>query len=278
VLRSGRICYTNDLPVYAGIDAGAVPYPGALEAGVPARLNRALLDGELDLSPVSSAFFGKHAERFYLLPDICIASDGPAMSVLLVSEAPLDRLGDTVIVSPETETGRSLLRCILRRCYAAEPAFVEDPDPLMRARHSGVPVLLIGDRANDALLGCPAAHVHDLGELWRRWTGEAMVFAVWAVHRAVAESRPNEVDAAARALAASLSWGACNHPAVLSAADRAHSRPPGFYALYYRALRFEFDARARRGLVRFYREMAACGLLEQVPRLEFLRFADAVAS
>ena len=53
-LRCGRIQYTNDLPIYAAFDAGAIEYPGTLHADVPARLNAMLLGGELDLSPISA--------------------------------------------------------------------------------------------------------------------------------------------------------------------------------------------------------------------------------
>jgi chorismate dehydratase len=54
MLRSGRIIYTNDLPIYTAFDEGAVRYPGALVADVPSNLNAMLLDGRLDLSPISA--------------------------------------------------------------------------------------------------------------------------------------------------------------------------------------------------------------------------------
>ena len=40
VLRAGRINYTNDLPIYCAFDEGAVAFPGALVADVPAAAER----------------------------------------------------------------------------------------------------------------------------------------------------------------------------------------------------------------------------------------------
>ena len=69
-LRCGRIRYTNDLPIYAAFDEGAVHYPGVLHSDVPANLNAMLLAGELDLSPISAYAYAKYAEDLVLLPDL----------------------------------------------------------------------------------------------------------------------------------------------------------------------------------------------------------------
>ena len=68
MLRCGRIRYTNDLPVYAAFDAGAIEYPGTLHADVPSRLNAMLVDGELDLSPISAFAWAQHSTELVLLP------------------------------------------------------------------------------------------------------------------------------------------------------------------------------------------------------------------
>src|SRR5260370_16604956 len=73
-VRCGRISYTNDLPVYAAFDLGAIEFPGVLSAAVPSELNRALLAGGLDISPVSSIFYAPHPEELTLLSGICIGS------------------------------------------------------------------------------------------------------------------------------------------------------------------------------------------------------------
>jgi chorismate dehydratase len=97
MLRSGRIIYTNDLPIYAAFDTGAVRYPGALVADIPAHLNAMLLDGRLDLSPVSAFHWAKHADELLLLPDLCIGARREVWSVLCVSREPLAELGGATI-------------------------------------------------------------------------------------------------------------------------------------------------------------------------------------
>lgn len=150
-LRCGRIRYTNDLPVYAAFDAGVIAYPGTLHADVPARLNAMLLDGALDLSPISAFTWASNAHRLVLLPDLCIGAREEVVSVVLVSAiAPPLLAGAEIFVSAESATGRSLLRIILERRYGIRATYVDETDPAARAS-AGDPTLLIGDSAIDAI-------------------------------------------------------------------------------------------------------------------------------
>src|SRR5947209_11661546 len=85
MLNCGRIRYTNDLPIYAAFDEGVIEYPGTLHADVPAALNEMMLDGRLDMGPVSAFAYAKDFERFVLLPDLCIGARDEVISVVLVS-------------------------------------------------------------------------------------------------------------------------------------------------------------------------------------------------
>ncbi|MBD5654596.1 MAG: menaquinone biosynthesis protein, partial [Candidatus Eremiobacteraeota bacterium] len=241
MLRSGRIIYTNDLPIYTAFDEGAVRYPGALVADVPANLNAMLLDGRLDLSPISAFAWALHARDFALLPAPCIGARDEVWSVVCVSRAPLSELnGATIAVTRESASGRNLLRVLLERRYGVTADFVEHPDPFAFAAQGG-PALLIGDRAIDARLTFAPQNVHDLGADWHAWTGLDMVFAVWAVRRDVLRRYPADVRAALDALVASRTWGTAHMDRVLAAAQATSPRPPGFYAAYYDTLNFDFD-------------------------------------
>ena len=268
MLRSGRIIYTNDLPIYAAFDAGAVRYPGALVADVPANLNAMLLDGRLDLSPISAFHWAKHADQLALLPDLCIGARREVWSVVCVSRKPLAELdGATIAVTVESASGRNLLRVLLERRYGVRATFVESTDPLAAAKN-GEPALLIGDRAIDAQQTFAPAHVHDLGLEWNDWTGSDMVFAVWAVRRDTLARHADQVEDAMRALVASQRWGTANMDAVVANAQATHERPAGFYAAYYDTLNYTFDDRARSGLRRFVEESYAVGAIGAVPSVE----------
>jgi len=268
MLRTGRIAYTNDLPIYAAFDAGAVDYPATLVPGVPSTLNRMLLEGELDLSPVSAFHWAHHADELALLPELCIGARTAVWSVVCVSPKPLNELGGaTVVVTRESESGRNLLRLLLVRRYGVGATFVESADAFEAAAR-GEPALLIGDRALDARERFAPAHVYDLGSLWHDWTDCDMVFAVWAVRKDVLARRPREVGAALEALLAARRWGGTHMDAVVAAAQTVRARAPGFYARYYETLNFTLDERARAGLTRYVHELHRLGAIPGAPSVE----------
>ena len=265
MLRCGRIVYTNDLPIYAAFDAGAIAYPGTLRADVPSRLNAMLLAGELDLSPISAFEWAKHAGELVLLPDLCIGARDEVVSVVLVSATPPALLdGSTVYVTGESASGRSLLQVILERRYGVRPTYTVEAEPLERAR-AGNPTLLIGDAAIDAIEAFPAGHVYDLGTLWHEWTGEQTVFAVWAATRAAYERDPEGVRACMHALTDAYTWSRSHTESVVEAAHRVIPRRAGFYETYYGKLNFTFHSAAQNGLAAFCRELFAVGAIPAVP-------------
>jgi chorismate dehydratase len=265
VLRCGRIRYTNDLPIYAAFDQGAIAYPGSLHGDVPASLNAMLLDGRLDLSPISAFAYAKHAADLVLLPDLCIGARDEVISVVLASPTPPALLdGAEIVVTEESESGRNLLRVLLERRYGIAPRYVEDGDPLARARE-GRAVLLIGDRAIDAIQTLPPETIYDLGRLWHEWTGEQTVFAVWAARRDAYERDAEAVRACMHALTDAYSWSRGNMPSVIAQAQRMIPRPSGFYENYYARLNFTFHSAAQSGLAAFCRELLAIGAIGHMP-------------
>ena len=267
--RCGRIAYTNDLPVYAAIDEDAVVFPGQMTAGVPADLNAALLRGDLDISPISSAFYATHADKFVLVPGVCIGAAGAVHSIVCVSDVKLEDLAHREIATTrESATGRMLFRLICRR-LGFDPVLVVSDDPFARYQADGSPCLLIGDKAIDATQQAPPASVHDLGQRWFELTGNGMVYAVWAARRDYAIAVPDNVRAVSASLRMALRWGLENMATVIARAQSARYRPTGFYEMYYRALRFELDGEARTALSRFFETAYANDMIPAVPRLQF---------
>jgi len=264
-LRCGRIRYTNDLPIYAAFDEGAIAYPGTLHADVPARLNAMLLAGELDLSPISAFAYAAHHEQLVLLPDLCIGARDEVISVVLVSQAPPALLeGAEIFVTEESASGRNLLRVLLERRYEVAATFVEDARPLEHAL-AGRPALLIGDAAIDALQTLPREFVYDLGALWHEWTGEQTVFAVWATRREAYERDPEAVRACMHALTDAYTWARGNMDRVCALAQGVFPRPSGFYERYYAKLNFTFHSAAQSGLRAFCRELRVIGAIGSEP-------------
>jgi len=268
--RCGRISYTNDLPVYTAIDEDALSFPGSLVADVPSELNRALLEGQLDISPISSALYAAHAGELLLLPHICVGAHDAVRSIYCISaREPAALAGTTIAVTKESLTARTLLRVICRTWYGFDPVMAESDDPLAAYLKDGSPCLLIGDKAVDASEMLPEASLHDLGTLWRSLSGSGMVFAVWAVRAEYARSAPEATRAVASALAASLAWGLENIEHVIRRAQRIHPRREGFYAEYYRTLNFRLDEQALAALVTFFASAKEAGVFREAPPLRF---------
>ncbi|HEV7178976.1 MAG TPA: menaquinone biosynthesis protein [Candidatus Baltobacteraceae bacterium] len=264
-LRCGRIIYTNDLPIYAAFDEETIAYPGSLHADVPAALNAMLLDGRLDLSPVSAFAWAQNPDDLVLLPDLCIGARESVVSVVLVSQiAPSLLDGAQIALTKESASGRNLLRVILERRYGVVPHYVDDDDPLARATE-GTPALLIGDAAIDALERFPRKHVYDMGTLWHEWTGQQTVFAVWAARREAYERDPEAVRACMHALTDAYTWSRSHMDQVIAFAQAQRPRAPGFYSSYYGKLNFTFHSAAQSGLAAYCRELHAIGAIAAVP-------------
>src|ERR687885_2666472 len=161
MIRLGRISYVNMAPVFYRLDAEVEEV-----SGVPTDLNRRLLAGELDLAPISSVEYARHAPRLRILPRLCVSSEGAVDSIQLVSKLPLERVR-TVAVTPESATSVVLTRVLLPE--AEHVPLGEEADAK----------LLIGDAALQSAFNDPTPH-YDLGRLWLERTGLPMVFAVWA--------------------------------------------------------------------------------------------------
>ncbi|MDQ6826134.1 MAG: menaquinone biosynthesis protein [Candidatus Eremiobacteraeota bacterium] len=266
MLACGRIGYTNDLPIYAAFDEGAVRFSGTLHSGVPSALNAMLVEGRLALSPISAFAYAQHASELVLLPDLCIGAKREVLSVLLVSKlSPALLDGATIAVTAESASGVALLRVLLEQKWRVHTRFVTSDDPLKTALRTNSPALLIGERAIDARFAVRPDYVYDLGSVWYDWTGEASVFAVWAARRDVFERDRDSVQTCMRELRAAYAWGAGHRKQVIARAQLMHPRPVGFYEEYYEKLNFELDSAARRGLQRYFEELCVIGAIKENP-------------
>jgi chorismate dehydratase len=247
VIRLGRISYVNMAPLFFRLDAEVEEVPG-----VPTALNRALLDGAVDLAPISSIEYARHAPRLKILPRLCVSSEGAVDSIQLVSRAPLASIS-SVAVTPESATSVALVRVLLPE--AEHVPFDEPADA----------TLLIGDAALQSMFEDPTPH-YDLGRLWREQTGLPMVYAVFACPD---PAPPGVVELEDALLAAHEE--ARGHPEELAReASAAYGYPAGFLARYFEKLRYRFGPRERAGLLTFFELARDAGELERVPELRFV--------
>jgi chorismate dehydratase len=248
MIRLGRISYVNMAPVFYRLAADVEEV-----AGVPTELNAMLLAGEIDVAPISSIEYARHAGRLRLLPRLCVSSEGAVDSIQLVSRTPLERVR-SVAVTPESATSAVLVKVLLPE--AEHVAFDRPAD----AR------LLIGDAALRSAFEDPTPH-YDLGRLWRERTGLPMVFAVWAAREPLADGLPDLEEA----LVGSLRLARAEPERLAYEASERYGYPPGFLARYFEKLRYRFGPRERAGLMTFLELARDAGELERVPELRFVR-------
>jgi chorismate dehydratase len=248
VIRLGRISYVNMAPVFFELDAEVEEV-----AGVPTELNRRLLDGEIDIAPISSIEYARHADELRLLPRLCVSSEGAVDSIQLVSRVPLERIR-TVAVTPESATSVVLVRVLLPE---AEHVPLGEPADA---------TLLIGDAALRSAFEDPTPH-HDLGRLWRERTGLPMVFALWAAREPCAPGLLELEDA----LVASVRLARAEPERLAREASERYGYPPGFLARYFEKLRYRFGPRERAGLLTFLELARDAGELAAVPELRFVQ-------
>src|SRR5256886_16070302 len=127
--RVGPIQFLTCLPLYWGLMRSGALLDVDLHKDAPDRLNAALVAGDLDIGPISLVEYLRHADDLLLLPDLAVGSDGPVLSVNLVSTRPLAELdGGRVALGSTSRTGVPLARMRLRpRDRRTAPAFPRPP-------------------------------------------------------------------------------------------------------------------------------------------------------
>jgi chorismate dehydratase len=234
-------------PIFFGLEADVEEV-----SGVPTDLNERLLAGEIDLAPISSIEYGRHAERLRILPRLCVSSEGAVDSIQLVSRAPLASV-TSVAVTSESATSAVLVRVLLPE--AEQVPLGEDADAK----------LLIGDAALKSMFEDPTPHF-DLGRLWLERTGLPMVYAVFAC----ADPPGEGVAELEGSFLSALRSNRAEPERLARDASARYGYPPGFLARYFEKLRYRFGPRERAGLLSFFELAAEADELDRVPELRFL--------
>jgi chorismate dehydratase len=227
-------------------------------SGVPAELNARLIAGELDLAPISSIEWARHADRLRILPRLCVGSEGAVDSIQLVSRLPLEQVR-RIAVTPESATSVVLTTVLLPE--AEHVPLGDEADA----------TLLIGDAALRSAFEDPTPH-YDLGRLWLERTGLPMVFAVWAAP----DPPPAGLAALEDALVASVRRARAEPEQLAFEASERYGYPAGFLARYFEKLRYRFGPRERAGLYTFLEMARDAGELDDVPELRFVHEAVTV--
>jgi chorismate dehydratase len=266
--RVGHIQFLNCLPIYWGLMRSGALIDVDLFKDSPERLNAALVAGDLDIGPISLVEYLRNAEDLLLLPDLAVGSDGPVLSVNLVSAVPLESLdGRPVALGATSRTGVMLAQMYLESHVGVRPTYFQSPPDLARMLDEAEAAVIIGDVALRAMHDAPQHgwQVTDLGQAWRTWTGLPMVFAAWAVRRDFAEAHPGLVKDVHEAFLRSRELCLTELDEVADAAARWETLSAETLATYFRTLDFSLGERQVEGLREFARRAAERGAVPPLP-------------
>lgn len=247
MIRLGRVPYLNMAPVSYRVDAVVDEVLGS-----PAEQNAALLDGRVDVAPISSIEWARNADELLLLRRLCVSSEGAAGSIQLVAEMPFPDIR-RVAGTAEGVTSVVLTKVLLPH------AELVGPDDEADAK------LLIGDTALKSAFDDPTPH-YDLGKLWLDRTGLPMVFAVWAC----SDPAPAGIGELEDALVASVKRARREAQWLAQQAANDYGYPAGWVARYLEQLHYSFGPRERAGLRHFLALAKDVGELDEVPELRFV--------
>lgn len=268
--RVGHIQFLNCLPLYHMLVKKGLLLDIDLYKDTPAQLCERLLTGSLDISPVPSIEFARHARDLLLLPGIAVSSRGPVMSIVLVSKVPLEELdGRPVALANNSRTSQVLARLVLEQHYRTRPVYFESPPDLGEMFREADASLLIGDDALRIVAAACPFHVYDLGREWTAMTGHSMVYALWAVRRDFAGRHPDSVGRVLQAFQTSLRESIADIDEIARDIARWEPFTPAFLKQYFETLQFDFEPDLQQGLLHFYGRARQINMLEAVPELVF---------
>jgi len=267
-MKLGYIDFLNCYPFYYHMFEQVPLRDVTVVPGYPGKLNAMMTNGDLDMSPISSATCADICDDIMILPEFCLSSIGYVGSVTLASRCPIEELDNkTVGVTSASHTSTVLLKTLLKTCYQADPAYVTtNPRPSLEGLDAA---LLIG---NDAMVCAtrPVPYRYDLGDLWLRKTGYPVVFAVFAVRKDAVQRHLPRVKAVLDSYRLSLACLKDQKDLVIRKAAQKYDDV--FYDLdeYYKTLCFEFTDELKSALMFYFDQAAGLGLIKPVKRLTFI--------
>jgi chorismate dehydratase len=265
--------YLNNLPVYHALEEGILSLDAELVKGSPTHLNKLFLQGKLDVTPISSIEYARNRDFCQILPGLSISAEGRLSNTLFFSKLPVTELdGRKVSITETSATSLVLLKVLFDHYYHVDVQFVTSLPDLdqMMARSDGA--LLIGD---EAILACQRVteehlpyHVTDLGEAWKEFTGERMVYALWVVRRAYSNDQPDKIKQVSSILLESKTIGLSQMPAIIAKAGEKTGLPQPVIEDYFKTTSYDFDESYRRALLTFYDYAYKSGLIDERVKLD----------
>lgn len=269
-IRIGKIAYTNILPIYHFFEDRGLPIEWINQ--IPTKLNQKMLDGLIDIGPISAYAYAKDASKYYLVPDMSISARGAVRSIFLFSRTPLlSQLdGAKIALTTASATSIHLLRIILELYEGIQPNYLSLPPNLNQMMQQADAALLIGDDALKASFQDHGYYPFDLGYEWYLRTKLSMTYAVWAIRREIVEDRKKDMAPIIRAFLTAKEKGRQDLQPVIQVAKGQLGGSESFWTEYFSGLCYDLKDKELSGLKKFYALCVKLGLLQSEVDIQFL--------
>lgn len=266
----GKISYINASPVYWGLDHGLLPDWLKMVPDVPSVLNRKIITGQIEISPISAAFYAMNHRELLLLPDLSISCNGRVLSVILASNYAIDDLdGKKVIFSQESASAASFLKMIFNQRKVSPIFEVGDVSNIQMVSTAADAVLVIGDTALVSPWDQVFEHCMDLGQLWYEMTHLPFVFAVWVVRRSFARKHPTVVKEIHDVILASKIQGYQNIDKIITAGKNKLNLKESIIKEYFDLLYCDLDDRKIKAMELFFDSLLDQEIIIEKPEIQF---------
>ena len=234
--------YLNSEVFYRALDPSSCELVTARPRAMAAAVER----GELDGGPLPLAEVMRLGEAVREVGELGVASHGPALSVLLLSDVPVEQLDrKKIAVTEDTATSVQLIRILCADHWKIAPELVP-------AGRTAPAKLVIGDEANRLRKLGEAPYVYDLAEEWYALTHLPFVFAVWVLRSDLPADR---FDAFEKALTDSYCEGRLLVKEI-AAARATDYMSEAETAVYVRNFTYTIGDIERRGMEEFRRRLS----------------------
>jgi chorismate dehydratase len=267
-MKLGYIDYLNCYPFYYHMFEISPIQDVQIFPHYPSELNRLMVKGELDMSPISAAAYAELEHEVALLPDFCLSSVGYVHSVILKSLVPIEELHKKRVgLSSASLTSVVFLKILLGSYYVLGPVYVATgPNPSLKDQDLDA-ALVIG---NEAMMQGVSPYTYDLGDLWLRKTGYPVVFAVFAIRKAAIEKNLSTIRAVVDSYHQSLACLDHNRKTLIQKAEEKYPSVKWDSDSYYQSLKYTFTSELK-GALNFYLRLAGeLGLLKEVNAVNYM--------
>lgn len=269
-LRLGKIGYLNVMPIYYPLETNIIPHSFEIISGIPAQLNELARTGNLDISSTSSIEYARNFSKYYLIPNLCIGSNGPVMSVLFLSKLPLHKLnGKKVILTSHSHTSVALLKMFLKSQGISVEYLTGNVMDFVNQEHIHG-ALAIGDEALMLRNNPHIPYIIDLGEQWKRETGLPFVFGVWVAVKQSFNKYPEKIKEGCRILIDAKNWGQKRLSFFAKIIENKKLLNYDDALTYYKGLIYDLDDNYIEGLKLFFKKLYIENLIPTMPDIDFI--------